>query len=190
MRLLIDLDEAVCDFLGGLCARYNSINGTTYDVSDFHHYDLSKVMGPRVRDYFLCDGFFSQLQAYPNAVEVLTRLVNDGFEVLVVTDALGSPEAEADKFHWLKRNLPFLFPTNTVLASRKDIIRADLMFDDSPRHLDSFPGIRVVMDRPYNKEVQGCRVFNNDWLEFERLVRTLSANTNITNQSCPNKEHW
>ena len=70
--------------------------------------------------------------------------------------------------------MPALLAENFFITSRKYLIRGDILFDDSPGVLGNFPGIRVVMDRPYNQQVEGFRIYNNNWHDFYRLVKEQS----------------
>jgi len=174
IRLLIDMDEVLCDFLGELCRQYNHLHGTDIAPADINQYDLRDFIGEEGRCIFLRAGFFDCLEPFPHAIEVIHKLIADKHDVIIATNALGHPDVAADKCRWLQRHLPELYPENVIIASRKELIQADLIFDDSPAVLNSFPGIRVIMDRPYNRKVQGYRIFNNSWPDFYSLVCRLS----------------
>ena len=174
IRLLIDMDEVICDFLGELLGRYNELYQKAVTLEDVEHYDLTRSIGEEGRKIFLQAGFFDCLEPFPHALEVIRRLRDDGHDVVIVTNALGNPAVASDKCLWLQKHLPEMYPHDIFIASRKEIIKADLIFEDSPAVLNSYPGIRVVMDRPYNREVKGHRVCNNNWLDFYSLVSMLA----------------
>lgn len=174
MRLIIDMDEVICDFLGPLCRQYNHLYGTDWSVSQFSEYDLGSFIGDEGREIFLKAGFFYGLEPYPGSLEILGKLGADGHDVIIASNALGNPDAAADKCRWMAKYLPELLPENFFITSRKYLVRGDLLFDDSPGVLNNFPGIKVVMDRPYNRKVEAHRIYNNNWHDFYRLVSELS----------------
>lgn len=174
IKLLIDMDEVICDFLGELCRRYNQLTGAEIYPEQLKQYDLTSFVGEIGKSIFLRPDFFSELKAFPHAVETLKKLYIEGYHLIVATDAKGDSHVAADKKNWIKRHLPFLPSTNFIISSEKHLLDGDLFFDDSPDVLNWFSGIKVVMDRPYNKEVKGYRIFNNDWLQFYSLVKSLT----------------
>ena len=175
IRLIIDMDEVICDFLGKLCEDYNAQNDTCLSVDRIDHYDLTGFIGQDGRKLFLQAGFFDRLKPFPGALEVIKKLHDEGHEVIVATNALGHPDVAADKCRWMQECLPFLYPDNFFIGVRKELIKGDLIFEDSPGVLKAFPGIKVVMDRAYNKGVEGHRIYNNDWEKFYSLVKELDS---------------
>lgn len=173
IRLLIDMDEVICDFLGELCRRYNQLKGTELHPSQLKQYDLTSFIGEEGKKLFLCSGFFSELKAFPHAIETMKKFYDEGHHITIATDAKGNSVVANDKKNWVKRNISFLPQQNFVISSEKYLLDADLLFDDSPDVLNRFKGIKVIMDRPYNKQVKGYRIFNNDWLQFYSLVKSL-----------------
>lgn len=175
IKLVIDMDEVICDFLGELCVRYNLHTGATLSVEQLNQYDLTPFIGEVGKQLFLRPGFFSELKPFPQALKILKKLHLEGNQIIVATDAKGSIEVASDKKKWVERHIPFLAHENFIVTAEKHFIDADLIFDDSPEVLNKFPGIKVVMDRPYNKEVDAYRIYNNDWLQFYSLVKDIEA---------------
>ena len=49
-----------------------------------------------------------------------------------------------------------------------------IMFDDSPVYLESFKGVKVAMDYPFNRHIEtNARV--KDWYGFEKYLQTIGA---------------
>jgi 5'(3')-deoxyribonucleotidase len=42
---------------------------------------------------------------------------------------------------------------NTILTASKDLVVGDVLVDDGPHNIESFPGPVVVYDRPWNQEL-------------------------------------
>lgn len=173
MILLIDMDEVICMFLEELCLRYNKAFGTFLAPDQLRQYDLTDFVGEKGKNLFQQAGFFDKLKPFPFAVKVIEKLLMENYEMIIATDTKDNPSIHADKELWIRENLPF-FPREQVFFTRdKHLLDADLIFDDSPEVIEKFPGIKVIMDRPYNKHVAGHRVYNNNWMDFYALVKTL-----------------
>lgn len=167
------MDEVICDFLGELCRRYEHHTGAAVNLRHLAQYDLTPFVGEIGKRLFLQAGFFSELKAFPHALDTLKKLYLEGYHIIVATDAKNNSAVAEDKKRWVKKHLPFLIPDNFIVTAEKHLIRAELLFDDSPEVLKRFSGIKVIMDRPYNQGVTGHRIFNNDWRQFYLLVKNL-----------------
>lgn len=164
---VIDMDEVMVMFLDDLVKKHNLKYGTTYTVNDFTEYKLPEEL----INTFLEPGFFYNLKPFPNAIETISRLIHLGYEIVVATHCNEIGYIAQEKIQWLQKNAPFLL-SNLVITKRKDLLRGDLIFDDAPHFLDSFKGIKVAMDRPYNQNtVVDYRV--KSWTEFENVAKKL-----------------
>lgn len=80
----------------------------------------------------------------------------------------------------LANYLPLIPRENLIFTHRKELVRGNLLFDDSPNNLLQFKlkgGISVAMDYPYNREINCERV--SSWLEFEDKVEHLLGITKV-----------
>lgn len=171
--LLFDLDGICCDLVSKWLEHYNrdySDRLRPEDITVWEWHTLVKPeCGKKIYHYLNRPGFFADLQPLPGAVETLQSL-SETLELIVVT---ASPkEAMADKTRWVRRHLPFVNKHNLVITYRKDLVRGDFMFDDAPRNLKNFPGVRIMMDYPYNRDFQDCHRVR-DWAEFRCLILNL-----------------
>lgn len=168
--LLFDLDGICANLAKKWLEVYNRDWGdhlTTDDISAWEwHRFVKPECGKRIYHYLNRPGFFSDLEPIPGCVEVLRRLAHRT-ELVVVT---ASPKEAAEaKIAWVRRHLPFVSRHNIVITYRKDLVRGDFMFDDAPRNLRHFQGIRLLLDYPYNREFHECyRV--KDWEHFGQLM--------------------
>lgn len=174
-RLLIDLDGTTVDMMKKWLDQYNKDYNDNLTVNDIKDWDthkwVKKECGKKIYHYLSRPGFFRDLEPYPHAIDVLGRLSKD-FDVVIVT---ASPRiGHSDKTLWVRNNLPFIPRRNIIFAHRKDLVRGDLLFDDSPDNLDAFPGITVALRHEYNKHVNSHLV--GSWLEFEDFVLKLFIN--------------
>ncbi|MFO7173545.1 MAG: 5'(3')-deoxyribonucleotidase [Bacillota bacterium] len=171
--LLCDLDGICADLASKWLEHYNrdwNDNLTLDRITEWEwHRFVKPECGTRIYHYLNRPGFFADLRPIPGAVETLAAL-SERVEIVVVT---ASPrEAMRDKVQWVRRHLPFVPRENIVITYRKDLVRGDFLFDDAPRNLRNFPGIRIMMDYPYNRDFHDCyRV--HSWTEFRQLMERL-----------------
>ena len=171
--LLFDLDGITANLLAKWLACYNHDYDDSLAPEDITSWDWEHLVKPecgkRIYHYLSRPGFFADLEPVPGAVDTLSHL-SKRVELVVVT---ASPKnALADKTRWVEKHLPFVPRRNIVLTYRKDLVRGDFMFDDAPRNLEHFPGVRILLDYPYNRDFHAAHRVR-DWAEFARLMDRL-----------------
>lgn len=165
--IYLDMDEVICDFLGKAINAYNSTYGGNVKIEDIKEWSLEQYIGKEGIALFHHPGFFADLDPLPDALEVITRLQSK-HEIFIIS----SPTNEYcvfDKYKWVKTHLPSFPIGNLILVGNKgDLlsqIDSGILFDDCPKYLESFGGISVCMNMPYNQNAQ-CDYRVNDWMEF------------------------
>ena len=178
MRLGIDLDGVVANFIKGWMSRYNAEFGADLtedmvdhwdaaadlthfpDLSEFWHWAGASGQGPTV---------FRDLETFPGAISTLRSLAKD-HDIVILT--MKPDWAAADTFAWIADNR---IPTREVhLLRDKWRVPCDIYLDDSPY---AVPGLvrnrpesvfcRFV--RPWNSPVAGA-IDVHDWKEFAAVV--------------------
>ncbi len=163
------MDDTSVDFSGSVLSEASKI-GINLSVNDLHCYDL-KSYGID-NSLWIKEGFFNNLKFYPNAVKVLCRL-SLYHNIIIATYDMDSDIIRKDKKKFIRDNLSFV--SKVYFTNEKHKVVGDLIFDDCPDHLESYPGITVKADKPYNRQVKTDYViYNNDWLSFEELVGNIS----------------
>lgn len=171
MRLVIDMDGVLVDMLSALVEQHNRENGKSLTVEDIVEWDLS-VYGIPDAD-FQRPGFFYSLKPYPGAVEAIREL-SQKHEIIIATNNMGIDFVKREKMGWIFTNLPYMVH-DWHFTSNKAEVPGDIILDDCPAYLETYPGITVAMDRPYNRYVKtDYRV--KDMREFAELIQGLEAN--------------
>lgn len=168
--LLFDLDGICSDLARKWLETYNRDWQDQLTLDQIVEWEWHKFVKPecgkKIYHYLSRPGFFADLEPIPGCREVLESLAHR-VELVVVT---ASPkEAMRDKVEWVRRHLPFVHRSNIVITYRKDLVRGDFMFDDAPRNLRHFQGIRIMMDYPYNRDFHDCYRVHN-WEGFAQLI--------------------
>lgn len=159
MRILLDCDGVLCDFVGGMCEELNH-HGFRYVPEDFKEFRMEKFLTPNARmvfDFaFGCSGFCEGLEWYPGAKEFLKAL---RLHTVHIVTAPGRCETwDEERRNWLKGHVN---PEDIAFchASFKPRISGDILIEDNAdtglAWLQENPsGILLLIDRPWNRSIE------------------------------------
>jgi 5'(3')-deoxyribonucleotidase len=179
MRLGIDLDGVVANFILGWITRYNVEFGThlTEDLVDHWNAAADLTHFPDMSDFWAWAGaagggptVFRHLTTYPGALRTLNELAVDHDIVIL---SMKPDWAASDTFSWIAEHH---IPTREVhLLRDKWKVPCDLYLDDSPHALPDLAKHRPEATvcryvRPWNQPVPGVRDVH-DWAEFCAFVK-------------------
>lgn len=173
LRIYLDADEVLMDFMTPVLAKYNATYDTHLTFDQVHSWDLSTVAAPGTDIYQFMNepAFFQTLEPLADAARVLKQLIEDGHDVFISTAAW--EEAIPDKYESFKRHFPFMPFAQILMIQRKDILVGDILLDDGLHNIESsrctYP---VVMDKPWNRTYDGHRVSNLQ--EFYTFVQKIA----------------
>ena len=188
--IYLDLDEVSVDMLSYLCIQYNNKFNKNLKVSDIKTYNLLQYIGEEDIQLIREKGFFANLKPIKNSIETIEKLINDGHMVFIISSPMNEFSV-FEKYLWCKEILPFFDIRNLILVGNKSELLSKIdgensvLFDDCPAYLREFNGIRIVMDREYNKElvvgdsVNGVNYVDyrvSGWNEFYEIVSGLELN--------------
>lgn len=177
--VLNNLPEAWTNYLNGLFYDNNDERKTVelkyYDMCrNFPNLSYSSIMWP-----LYSSEFWKTVEIEPGAKEALEILqARQDVEIFIVTST--SPESWTTKYEYcFKRLLPDFPVDNIILTSRKDLINCNILIEDNPEFLKDFKGIKILLDKSYNKSVKNdsFKHFTNhdDMVEFiESFVNTYN----------------
>ena len=98
-------------------------------------------------------------------------LLNDRYDILVVSMATEFPISLTDKQLWIHDHYPFISWKQLVFCGNKSIIKADLMIDDHFKNLDNFEGETIMFIQPHNMISTGHKHKTAaSWQEIEKLL--------------------
>jgi len=170
IRVLIDLDGVVRDFVGSLTKIYK------YHYPD---HDVQPIVSRRLEDFFpigdqiykfvkseQIEKIMADADAYPGALDALDKW-KDKFDIVIVTS---QPDfSRAATYMWIGKND---IPTNEVhVTYYKSEIDGYALLDDFIDNLVEFQStgrLAVCFDQPWNRDWEGPRVKTVD--EFFRLI--------------------
>lgn len=143
MRIAVDMDDVVVDFIGGLLAAVKVEYDVEIPVSSITEWDLKPVLDPIIgRSWWAWlrdrEWLWANFDAVDGAIGSIDRLRRDGHWVEMVTS---KPDwAEHNVFKWLGKWRPaFQRVTLCKVEDKKtDFTDADVLIDDKPSHCADF----------------------------------------------------
>jgi 5'-nucleotidase len=168
-RLIIDMDGVLADVYRQFIAMEEAETGNKINI-DVLKGKEEYLAFPNGRKHVNSKGFFSTAPLMPDAVETL-RLLNEQYEVYIVSAAMEFPNSLPEKLEWLAAHFPFIGWQQIVFCGSKNVIQGDIMIDDHFRNLDNFKGQTVLFTQPHNdghddrghKRVTG-------WMEINKML--------------------
>lgn len=197
MRIILDQDQVICDWVKRILEWYNEDKGTSFTKTDIKTWNMTMNLGPESEDFLRSSMRYPELYRDLDPIECslkgVKKLIDNGHDVIIATAV---PKCAGIAYHgkleWLRRNMPF-FPLNNFIAiQRKDLLDADVLLDDGLHNISQWVKmdnrIGVVFDNPWNKCDKDITQFGSGsklrrvkhWNEFLKLIDELSINSSKT----------
>lgn len=199
MRIVLDMDQIIADWVQRILEWYNQDKGTSLTKENIVNWNMTMNLGPNSEDFLRsCMRYpelYRDLEPIEGAIHGVQKLVSDGHDVLI---ASAVPKCAGIAYHgkleWIRRNMPFFSLNNFIAIQRKDLIDGDILFDDGLHNI--MPWVKrgrwgVVMDCPWNRTVGGGKPLEENrlivrvkhWNEFLQFI------DRIKNQNAAD-DHW
>lgn len=131
----------------------------------------------QIDDVFINPNLFKHMQPIENAIEVLERLHNEGYEIEICS--LHKKEGIQLKIDWIKEHMPFVDSFNIIPFKNNDIVFDKssavgyVMIDDRVDCLESSHCDNLICfgDYSWNRCWNGVRAFN--WDTVYSLIKTF-----------------
>ena len=146
VRLILDMDEVIVDMMNPLLRIYNKKHQANLSIEDIKEWGLP----PEMKEIYKTKGFFVELPPLPGAIEG-TRYLSKRHDVYIATSPSEDGDIAKEKMTWISLWLPKLMP-KLIITHDKSVIKGDAIVDDCLDHIKYFNGIRIVMDRPWNRD--------------------------------------
>ena len=180
MRIFVDMDDICVNLLDEWLRILNTYDVPTKTIEDIVDWDMRKayptltseqIYGP-LRDITL----WKKVQPVEGAYHYLKKLKEDGNEIYVATASYPFPYYLKNEYCLLK-HFDFLEPKDIICINNKSLLKGDILFDDYHENLRKFGGIKVLRNRPYNKDCdKECFDFRVDtWEEFYQIIKEINV---------------
>lgn len=161
MLIACDIDNVCCNLQEVVTDLFNERNGTNYTLNDFTSYDVMNVLPTeeaiQMQVMYGEPGLYNLVRPIPGAQEALQKLIHDGHQVYLVTDAI--PKTYGEKVEFVHRYFPFIDDSHIISMKHKWMFRCDVMIEDNFANLVAKPYYhRICFNYPWNEVTEA-----KDW---------------------------
>lgn len=195
LTILVDYDDVVVDFLPTWLSALNQEYGCNVKIKDVASWGISSLFPfltpEQMETPLYYDEFWARVPLKQGAHSCLIKLKNDGHKVFIVTAA---PYATIfSKINQsLLRHFDFLSFDDVIITSQKQMIRGDVLVDDSAANLIGGGYEKILMDMPHNQTFREEH-FNvtrvKTWSEiYNKICSIASEKSDTTTESISEPE--
>lgn len=163
------MDGVIADVYPRFFELYEQETGNKKTMSEI--IGLKEVEAfPELYRWVETPGFFRSIPVMADSQRVL-KLLNETYEILVISMATEFPVSLTDKQMWINDHFPFISWRQVIFCGNKSLIPADLMIDDHFKNLDNFKGETIMFIQPHNiNNTDHQHKIVSSWLEIEKLL--------------------
>jgi 5'-nucleotidase len=147
-RILVDMDGVIADVYTRFIELHEQETGIRKSMDELIGIKEGESF-PEVYRWIEHNHFFRTLPVMPDSQKIL-KLMNERYEIIIVSMATEYPTSLTDKQLWLNENFPFINWKQIVFCGNKSLIPADIMIDDHFKNLDYFTGEAIMYLQPHN----------------------------------------
>lgn len=157
MIIACDVDNVICNLQEVVVNLFNERCGASYTLNNFTEYDVMNVLPTQdamvMRDMYGEHGLYNKVKPIPGAADSLQKLINEGHQVYLVTDAI--PKTYGEKVEFIHRYFPFIDDSHIVTMKHKHLFRCDVMIEDNLANLLAKPYYhRICFNYPWNESTK------------------------------------
>lgn len=168
-RILVDMDGVLADVYHRFFELHEIETGERKSPDEIIGLKEAEAF-PGVAKWVNTPGFFRSIPVMEDSQRVL-NLLNNSYEVIIVSLATEFPLCLTDKQLWIQEHFPFISWKQVVFCGNKNLVKADLIIDDHFKNLDNFEGERLLYIQPHNlnNTTHGYKSVKS-WAEIEKLL--------------------
>ena len=179
MTILVDMDDTIEQLLAEWIRSVNTKFGRSATVDEVKSWNVAAVYpGLSWEEVYMVTvepGFWGRVEPIPGAAEGLQKLMADGHDVFIVTATYYESVPEKMK-DLLFKYFPFISWDHVIVASRKQMIRGDVLIDDGIHNLEGGEYAKILVtashNRDYDAEANGM-IRVNSWDEILEAIDRL-----------------
>lgn len=182
MRILLDVDGPLAQFVPAAVRVVNDLGGTRFIPEDATTWEVADLLPEELRQAFwervTAAGFCAALEPVEGAVEAVRELRKKHDVYFVTSDMATCPTWAHERREWLKRHFGVHY-RNIVHTHAKYLVRGDLLIDDKPSHLDRWgsensPPRAWLWGMPHNASVQANWNTLHHWSDALNRIAALT----------------
>jgi 5'(3')-deoxyribonucleotidase len=168
-RILVDMDGVLADVYSRFSELYEEETGLKKTIDEIIGLKEGEAF-PEALRWVKTPGFFRTIPVIHDSQRVL-KLLNETYEIIVVSMATEFPASLTDKQLWLIEHFPYISWKQVIFCGNKNLIPADIMIDDHFKNLDSFKGETIMFLQPHNmNSFDHKHKTVSSWAEIEKLL--------------------
>jgi 5'(3')-deoxyribonucleotidase len=142
MKLLLDMDGCICNWLGGVCKVFNKDYEQILANWTLGSFGVDKELGISEDEMWdeinKNETFWEDLEPYPHTQELLSLLKSYG-SIYICTAPSRNPACAAGKMKWLQKHLPEI-GRDFVITPQKWLLakHGTVLVDDTDKVVDEF----------------------------------------------------
>lgn len=179
MIIGINFNNVLFPMLQTAVQIHNKETGSSVDFSQLTKHNLYECLDISTATNLegLCDTVkvYANMKPHDGAIDALKKLVTDGHDVFIFSNARGATFMRQSAL--VECYFPFIPQENIMRMCKSNLLKADVMIDDSIDRLKLCMCDRVVFDCPYNQNerldyVYGLVRFSN-WDDVVEVINKL-----------------
>jgi len=168
LRIIVDQDEVLAQFVNKVLKRWNGINGTNFVRSQVNMWRMEHVLGVDtmgrsaeglIDEWLAEDKFFEDLEPMEDAVWGFNELRKMGHDVVVATSI---PEVAVHSYtgkrRWMRKHFPDFSMKNFIAVSRKGLLKGNYLIDDGSHNITDWLEAghigAMIFDAPWNQDIE------------------------------------
>lgn len=154
MVIVCDVDNVICNLQEIVVNLFNERYGTNYTLDNFTDYDVMNVLPTdeaiAMINIYGESGLYNKVKPLIGAQDALQKLIHEGHQVYLVTDAI--PKTYCEKIDFIHRYFSFIDDSHIVAMKHKHLFRCDVMIEDNLANLLAKPYYhRICFNYPWNE---------------------------------------
>lgn len=166
----VDYDDTLGEFTSKICQELEKKfkHPFSYEECKWGFVHLPQEEREYAISFFNNPNFFANLPLRENSKKFVQEMVRRGHQLVFVTAAYtGCMTTRGEE---IMKNFPDIPPCNIIITGRKDLVKLDILFDDSMKNIkSSIATLPVVVDQPWNQGYRGY-VRVKDGLDYISIV--------------------
>lgn len=154
MVIACDVDNVLCNLQEVVVNLFNKRYDAHYTLNNFTEYDVMNILPTaeaiEMQAIYGEKGLYNLVKPLPGAQNAIQKLINEGHQVYLVTDAI--PKTYGEKVEFIHRYFPFVDDSHIVAMKHKHLFRCDVMIEDNLANLLAKPYYhRICFNYPWNE---------------------------------------
>jgi len=160
MKILLDMDGVLVDFVAGICKWFNK--PYPYDLPESKGvWDVDRLLGIRPEEFEFCLNnarFWRELLWTNDGTKIFNAAYKCAGEenMFLITNPDGASYRYLGKADWVRKNLGHLWLDRTIMVKDKSLLAGPgrVLIDDKDSNVDDFlanGGEALLINRPWNE---------------------------------------